>query len=274
MSRHCPLGNDKAELTVLRLGSETLSLCMLAYHLYTLSKPVSPNSMYPCKRPAKVQQISCQPTGLSRFFQEKSDFLDEFVPIWRLLGDESAGLQALIDAQAGPCIDGCVTLLGIAQLGRLPVGELLVFADLLLEKDGIDLLQAHVGDAVLLDQLLQFDESGGMDVAQPGQLMEIVGSRETHLNDAGVLEVLLEWGSDARFVQADQKGVGVGRELQQGDAVPLAALEAGACLGVKACDGRGAQGGNGTLDLRNGGDDVDAPGKSHVGHLVHVLFVY
>ena len=24
-----------------------LSLCMLAYHLYTLSKPVSPNSMFP-----------------------------------------------------------------------------------------------------------------------------------------------------------------------------------------------------------------------------------
>ena len=33
-----------------------LSLCMLAYHLNTLSKPVSPDYVYPCKRPAKVLQ--------------------------------------------------------------------------------------------------------------------------------------------------------------------------------------------------------------------------
>lgn len=45
---------------------------MLAYHLYTLSKPVSPVSMYPCKRPAKILQFLCQTMDVA-FFLKKGD---------------------------------------------------------------------------------------------------------------------------------------------------------------------------------------------------------
>ena len=44
---------------------------MLAYHLYTLSKPVSPVSMYPCKRPAKILQILCQTMDVAFFLKKK-----------------------------------------------------------------------------------------------------------------------------------------------------------------------------------------------------------
>ena len=43
---------------------------MLAYHLYTLSKPVSPKSVYPCKRDAKVLQFLCQTMDFADFFSE------------------------------------------------------------------------------------------------------------------------------------------------------------------------------------------------------------
>ena len=46
---------------------------MLAYHLYTLSKPVSPVSMYPCKRPAKILQFLCQTMDVAFFFKKKGD---------------------------------------------------------------------------------------------------------------------------------------------------------------------------------------------------------
>lgn len=44
---------------------------MLAYRFYTLSKPVSPDSMCPRKRAAKVPQFLCQTMDFADFFREK-----------------------------------------------------------------------------------------------------------------------------------------------------------------------------------------------------------
>jgi hypothetical protein len=54
----------------------------------------------------------------------------------------------------------------------------------------------------------------------------------------------------------------------------LAALETRPCLGVKADDGRVAQGRNGPFYLFGVVDDVDATGEGDHGHLIHGLFVY
>ena len=86
-------------------------------------------------------------------------------------------MQVAVNAQAGPCIDGRIAFLGLGELRGLPVGELLPFADFLLENNGIDFLKAHVGDAKLFDHLLQFDESCRMDVTHARQLVEVVGGR-------------------------------------------------------------------------------------------------
>ena len=161
--------------------------------------------------------------------------------------------------QACPSVNGCVTLLGVGELGGFPVGELLAFADFLLEKDGKDLLQAHVRNLILCDQLLQLDESCGMDVANAGELVEVVGSRQTDLGVTAVFEELLEWGGDAGLVQAKQEGVVVGSQLQQGDVVALTAAEAGSRLGVKADDACRAQCSDGAFYLRDGVDDMDLP---------------
>ena len=101
-------------------------------------------------------------------------------------------MEVLIDAQAGPGVDGGIALLCLGELGGFPVRELLPLADLLMEKDGEDLLEAHVGDAVLFDHLLQLDESSRMQIAHPGKLMEVVGGGEAHLDAMGVLKEMLE----------------------------------------------------------------------------------
>ena len=114
--------------------------------------------------------------------------LDEFVVVGGVFGDEVAGLQVVVDAQAGPRVDGGIGLLGIGEVGGFPVRELLAFADLFLEEDGVDLLQAHVGDVILLDKLLEFDEAYWLEVTHACQLMEIVGCRQSYLGDALILE--------------------------------------------------------------------------------------
>ncbi len=86
-------------------------------------------------------------------------FFDKFVVVGGVFGHELAALQVLIDADAGPRVDGGILLLGFGELWCLPVGELLALADLLLEQDGVNLLQAHVGYLILLDQLLQFNKA-------------------------------------------------------------------------------------------------------------------
>ena len=168
--------------------------------------------------------------------------LDELVPVGGALGDECASLEVLVDAQACPGVDGGIALLGFGELWGFPVGELLSLADLVLEEDGVDLLQAHVADAVLLDEVLELDEAGWMDVGDAGQLVKVVGGGESDLGDAVVLEELLEWGGDAGLVQAEQEGMVVGSQLQQGDVVALAAVEAGPGLGIESAIAEGAQG--------------------------------
>ena len=102
--------------------------------------------------------------------------LDEFVPVGGFCWDEGSGLQELVDAKACPGVDGCIGLLRFGELGRFPIGELLGFADFLSEEYGVDLLQAHVRDLVLLDHLLQFDESSGLyGAVETGNLVEVVG---------------------------------------------------------------------------------------------------
>ena len=97
------------------------------------------------------------------------------MPIGGLLGDEVAAGEVVVDAQAGPRVDGGIALLGVGQLRGFPVGELLPFADFLLEEDGVDLLKALIGDFILLHELLQFDKSCWMEVAHTRQLVEVVG---------------------------------------------------------------------------------------------------
>ena len=157
------------------------------------------------------------------------------MPIGGLLGDECASLQMPVNEQTRPGVDGGIPLLGIAELGGFPVGELLSFADLLLEKYGVDLLQAHVGDVVLLDQLLQFNEACGMHVAYACELVKVVGGRKAHLDDTGIFQVFLEWGGDACLVQSKEECVVVDSELQQGDFVPFPTFEARSCFGIKTC---------------------------------------
>ena len=98
-------------------------------------------------------------------------------------------MQILIDFEASPSIDGGISLLCIGELWCLPIGELLPFADLVLEENGIDFLEAHVCDAVLLDELLQLDEAGRMTLANTGNLVEVVTGGEPHLDAGPVFEV-------------------------------------------------------------------------------------
>ena len=141
------------------------------------------------------------------FFCMVSVLLDDFVPEGGFLRDEVAGHEVVVDAQTGPGVDGGIALLGFGELRGLPVGELLALADFLVKNDGVDLLQAHVGDMVLLDHLLEFDEGSGLHVADAGELVEVVVGRQSHLGDGFVLEVLLEWGGDACPVDAEEESV-------------------------------------------------------------------
>ena len=190
------------------------------------------------------------------------------------MGDEVAGLQVLVDAEAGPGVDGGIALLGFGELGRFPVGELLVFADFLLEEDGIDFLQAHVGDVILLDRLLQLDESSRGEVANTAQLMKVVGGGNAHFDVLGVFEVLLERGGDAGLIDAEEESVTVGGQLQQGDVVPLASLECGARLGVESDTRCRMQRVDGTFDLRDGVNDMDVSREGDHRHLIDDLFFY
>ena len=172
------------------------------------------------------------------------------MPVGGELGDELSGLEVLVDLEAGPGVDGGILLLGVGEVGGFPVGELLALADLLLEDDGVDLLQAHVGDGILLDEFLQLGEAGGVEGGvEAHELVEVICGREADFDDGCVLQELPQGCGQAGLVEAEEEGVGLGRELEQGDAVPLAALEAGPGLGVKADYRRGAQGGDGALDL-------------------------
>lgn len=165
-------------------------------------------------------------------------------------GVEGAGEEVAVDLEAGPGVDGGVLLLGVGEGGGFPVGELLGFADLLLEEDGVDLLQAHVGDLVVGDEFLQLGESGGTQGGlEAPELVEVVVGREPDFADGAVLEELQQGLGQACLVEAEEEGVGVGRELEQGDVVSLAALEAGTGLGVEPHGLGGAQGGDGALDL-------------------------
>ena len=113
----------------------------------------------------------------------------------------------------------------LAELGRFPVGKLLPLADLLLEKDSVNLLEAHVSDIELFHQLLQLDESGGMGVTDVCQLVKIVGGGKSHFGNGLVFKKILERGRNSHVVHAKEEGIGVGRELEQGHFVVLAALE-------------------------------------------------
>ena len=117
------------------------------------------------------------------------------------MGVEASALQVVVDLQACPGVDGCVALLGVGELGGFPVGELLSLADLVLEEDGVNLLQAHVGDLVLLDEGLQLDEAGGVDVGDAGELVEVVAGGEADLDAGFVLEQALEGLGDACLVE-------------------------------------------------------------------------
>ena len=137
-------------------------------------------------------------------------FLDEFVPIGGLFGDEVAAVEIAVDTQASPGVDCGIALLGIGQLRGFPVGELLSFADFLLEQDGIDFLKAHVGDVILFHELLQLDKSFWMYVAYPCKLVEVVCRGQSHFSADRVFKELLEWGGDAGLVQAEQECVVLG----------------------------------------------------------------
>ena len=216
--------------------------------------------------------------GIGALFSEKLwidglFLLNEFVPVGGLFRDEAACLQVIVDAQACPGVDGGIALLGVGELRRFPVGELLSFADFLLEKDGVDLLQSHLNDLILLDQLLQFNKPGGMDVAHARELVEVIGGGQADFGATFVLKVVLQGLGDTGLVDAEEECIVIGGQLQQGDVVTLAAAETWARLGVKPDDVRGAQGSHGALDLGDGVDDMDLPREADEGHLVHGLFV-
>ena len=71
-----------------------LSLCMLAYHLYTLSKPVSPNSMCPVVNGLqRYYNFRATQAPHPIFFDEKLVFYWEFV---YLLGLHNLCLMAKV----------------------------------------------------------------------------------------------------------------------------------------------------------------------------------
>ena len=119
-------------------------------------------------------------------------------------------MQIFIDFETRPSVDGGIALLGIGERGGLPIGELLPLADLHLEKDGKNLLEAHVGDAILLDELLQLDEAGRAAVTDACKLMKIVTRGETYLDARLIFKVLLEELRNTSFVQAEEEGIARG----------------------------------------------------------------
>ncbi len=99
--------------------------------------------------------------------------------------------------------------------------------------------------------------------------MEVVGSRESYFDAILVLKILSQWSGNACLVEAEQERVALGRKLQQGDAVALTAVKAGACLGVKSHNRGSAQGRDCAFDLGYGGDDVYVPGEGDPWHFVN-----
>ena len=136
--------------------------------------------------------------------------LFEFMPIGGLLRYEITCQQEVIDAQAGPCVNGGIALLGLGELGGFPIGELLVLADLVLKKDGINLLQAHVGDVVLLDELLQFNKSSRMQFSHASKLMEIIGGGQADLDNGLIFKEFPEHIGQFRLLQTEEEGIGAG----------------------------------------------------------------
>ena len=67
--------------------------------------------------------------------------------------------------QAGPCVKGCIFFLCVAEDVGFPVAQTLSFRDLLVEEDGVYLLQAGVFDAELPDIILQVQEVGGLYIS-------------------------------------------------------------------------------------------------------------
>ena len=92
-----------------------------------------------------------------------SVLLDDFVPEGGFLRDEVAGHEVVVDAQTSPGVDGGIALLGFGELRGLPVSELLALADFLVKNDGVDFLQAHVGDSYLGHFVLYVDECSWLE---------------------------------------------------------------------------------------------------------------
>ena len=136
--------------------------------------------------------------------------LNKLVVVRGILGYEMPVLEVVVDAKARPCVDSGIALLGIGELRRFPIGELLALADFFLKEDGIYLLKAHVGDSELLDHLLELDESIWMGIAHASQLVKVIGRGESDLGNALVLDEFLEWRWNASVIDAEEEGVAGG----------------------------------------------------------------
>ena len=144
--------------------------------------------------------------------------------------------EGFVDFDTGDGVERSIgQLLGIELVG-FPVGETLSLAELLLEEKGVDLGQAEVGDAVVLDQRLQLDESFRFERFAPfAEILEVVLRGESDLDEVGILEELLETiGKFLNLVEPEEIAHLPHRKLDEAHAIGDALLEGRTRLGVEA----------------------------------------
>ena len=144
--------------------------------------------------------------------------------------------EGFVDFDTGDGVERSIgQLLGIELVG-FPVGETLSLAELLLEEKGVDLGQAEVGDAVVLDQRLQLDESFRFERFAPfAEVLEVVLRGEPDLDEVGILEELLETiGKFLNLVEPEEIAHLPHRKLDEAHAIGDALLEGRTRLGVEA----------------------------------------
>ena len=144
--------------------------------------------------------------------------------------------KGFIDFDAGDGVERSIgQLLGIELVG-FPVGETLALAELLMEEKGVNLGQAEVGDAVVLDQRLQLDKTFRFKRLAPfAEVLEIILCREPDLDEIGVFEQRLETiGKFLYLVEPEQIAHLPHRKLHKAHTIGDALLERRTRLGVEA----------------------------------------
>lgn len=132
-----------------------------------------------------------------------------------LLGMKFPGKQMVVYLHAGPRVNGRIALLAWSQLGGLPVGEPLVLGYALSENQGKYLLEAVVGNLILLDECLQLDETGRGEFTKLCQRMEVIFQRKPDFLYRGVLENRHQPVEAPYLLQAEKEALAWHRKLHQ-----------------------------------------------------------